>query len=154
MKIITSGDAIRSAVYRLLDPNPDIALALQKRMAFRDVAAFTTFPFLAIGHSREQAQPHARTEEHIVTVHLWLKPGEDAVARDLMRSIRCTLDRGHLRVPGARVLRFRLERSGLRPAPELEALHATMRYRLRLSRLRGAATGAALVRHQDGTNVA
>lgn len=133
-----SAQAIRAGVCAVLDSDPDVAVVLQKRVAFRDVGAFTTFPFLAIGHTTEPMPPQSRLEEHLVTVHLWLRPGEMASARDLVRIVRGALDRGRLRLRGVDVLKFSHEASRISLAAELEALHATVRYRLRLSRPRGA----------------
>ena len=151
MSSITFDDAIRGAVCTLLDGNREVAAVLKNRMAFRDIGAFTTFPFLAIGHTREHSARPPHVEEHIVTVHIWLKPGETEAARNLMRSIERALDRGPLRLPGAVVRAFRHEASNVRLAPELEALHATIRYRLKLSRPRRIGQHP-IARH--GTNAA
>lgn len=137
MASFISADMIRDAVGDLLDANCEVARVLHHRMAFRDVEAFTTFPFLAIGHTRASGDAPEPVEEHIVTVHLWLAPGETAAAEELMGSIRRALDEGPLRIQGALVRRFSHEKSSARLAPELEALHATVRYRLRISRALG-----------------
>lgn len=126
-------NAIRAAICGVLDSSSDLAEALRGRMAFRDVRAFTTFPFLAIGFTRNEAGPESHIREHTVTVHLWLSPGESEAAQALMDSIREALDRGPLLIEDAQVASFRFERSGVRLASELDALHATVCYRLRLS---------------------
>lgn len=150
-----AGDAVRAAVCALLDGDGGLE-ALRDRMAFRDVGAFTTFPFLAIGHTRPCRGPLVRVEEHVVTVHLWLAPGETVAARHLMQTIRRVLDGGTLRLGCADVLGFSHESSGVRLAPELEALHATIQYRLRLSRKRlsGSAPARRRPSQPNGTNPA
>ncbi|MCL4766304.1 MAG: DUF3168 domain-containing protein [Hyphomicrobiaceae bacterium] len=151
------GDAVRAAVCALIDQDRGVAAVLQDRMAFRDIGAFTTFPFLAIGHTRIRSPPSSpQVEEHAVTVHLWLEPGETAAAQRLMQVIRRALDQGSLRLGGADVLGFSHESSGVRLAPELEALHATIRYRLRLTRKRlsGSAPARRALAQPDGTNPA
>ncbi len=134
MASIISDDAIRAAVCALLDADSEAAALLHNRMAFRDVGAFTTFPFLAIGHTKVHALSPTRVEEHIVTVHLWLQPDETEAAQRLIQTIRSALESGPLQVCGAEVRSFRHEASSVRLATELEALHGTVRFRLTLSR--------------------
>lgn len=151
MASITSDDAIRVAVSALLDANREVAAVLNGRMAFRDIGAFTTFPFLAIGHTREHAPSSSHVETHIVTVHLWLRPGEAETAQELMQTIQRALEHDPLRIPGAIVRSFRHEASSVRLAPELDALHATLRYRLKLSRKRRSGQASE---PRQGTNAA
>jgi len=126
----SSRDAIKSAVYGVLDANAEVKSVLQDRIAFRDISAFSTFPFVAIGQALDRAQSQPPDEHHLVTVNIWLRPGEERAARKLVRIVKRALDDAKIEVPGASVLTFRHERSSLRPAPELDALHATVRYRL------------------------
>jgi len=139
MASVISDDAIRAAVCALLDSDSEAAALLHDRMAFRDVGAFTTFPFLAIGHTKVHALSPTRVEKHVVTVHLWLEPDEAETAQRLMQIIRRALESGPLQVCGADVRSFRHEASSVRLASELEALHGTVRFRLTLSR--GPGTG-------------
>ncbi|MGE8942132.1 DUF3168 domain-containing protein [Leptospira interrogans] len=125
-----SSDAIRAAVSATLDGDPEVKTVLQNRVAFRDISAFSTFPFLAIGHAYDRADPTAHDQQHLVTVNIWLRPGEERAARKLIRILRRALDEARLAIPGAHVMAFKHERSSVRPAPELDALHATVRYRL------------------------
>ena len=123
-------DAIRAAVSATLDGDAEVKAVLQNRVAFRDISAFSTFPFLAIGHAYDRERSTTHDQHHLVTVNIWLRPGEERIARKLTRILRRALDEARLAIPGANVVAFKHERSSVRPAPELDALHATVRYRL------------------------
>jgi hypothetical protein len=125
-----SSDAIRAAVSSALDGDPEVKTVLQNRVAFRDISAFSTFPFLAIGHAYDRGRSTTHDQHHLVTVNIWLRPSEERTARKLTRILRRALDEAWLAIPGVNVVAFRHERSSVRPAPELDALHATVRYRL------------------------
>ncbi len=127
-----SSDAIRSAVSAALDADTEVKTVLEHRVAFRDISAFSSFPFLAIGHSYDRPQSTAREQQHLITVNIWLRPGEERKARKLTRILRRALDEARLTIADASVIAFKHERSSVRPAPELDALHATVDYRLLL----------------------
>lgn len=140
---------IKSAVYGALDADSEVNSVLHDRVAFRDISAFSTFPFLAIGHTLDRTQSHPPEEQHLITVNVWLRPSEERAGRQLMRILRRALDDARLNIPNADIAALKHERSSLMPAPELEALHATVQYRLilRMAENEAGLGDASIVQH-------